>query len=188
MTIQTTGAVAVQRSGSSIGRINVSGDAVGGTISIQAGGAVNISGDLHADKLSSLASGGSIVIVATGDLITTSTSAISAIGSKLGSGTIDFSAGGRVDLGATIDVSGDEGGSFDVDAGADAVVRRVRGDGIGRRRERRRHDRPRRHAASSSSTRSRSPAARPSTARSAAAAARSTSKRTSATSPSRRTS
>lgn len=131
MTIQTTGAVAVQRSGSSIGRINVSGDAVGGTISIQAGGSVNISGDLHADKLSSLASGGSIVIVATGDVITTSTSSITAIGSKLGSGSVDFSAGGRIDLGETIDVSGDEGGSLDLSAGADVVVRRVRGDGTG---------------------------------------------------------
>jgi len=131
VTIQTTGAVDIQKAGSDAGRINVSGDLSGGTLKIVAGGSVTIAGEVNADKLSTAAAGGSIVVDAVGDIVTVLGSVVSAQGGTGGSGSIDFMSRGRVDLGETIDITGDEGGNLDVTSGAEAVVRRVRGDATG---------------------------------------------------------
>src|SRR6266850_83818 len=117
--------------GSDAGRINVSGDLSGGTLKIVAGGSVTIAGEVNADKLSTAAAGGSIVVDAVGDIVTVLGSVVSAQGGTGGSGSIDFMSRGRVDLGETIDITGDEGGNLDVTSGAEAVVRRVRGDATG---------------------------------------------------------
>ena len=129
--IETTGAVAVQRNGGSSGRIDVSGDAGAGTIQIVAGGAVTIGGELSANKLSSAAGGGSIIVDAGGDITTGLGSVLSAIGGTGASGEVDLTAGGRIELGDAVDITGDSAGSLGVFAGADAVVRRVRGDAFG---------------------------------------------------------
>ena len=131
VTIQTTGAVDIQKTGSDPGRINVSGDLLGGTLKIEAGGSVTIAGEVNADNLSGSAAGGSIVVDAVGDIVTLPGSVVSAQGGTGGSGRVDLSAGGRVNLGETVDIRGDEGGELDVSSGSEAVVRRVRGDASG---------------------------------------------------------
>jgi cysteine-rich repeat protein len=131
VTIQTTGAVDVQKSGSDVGRIDLSGDLAAGVLKIVAGGSVTISGDVTADKLSTAASGGSIVVDATGDIVTFAGSTLSALGGTGGDGSIDLVAGGRVNLGDTVDLTGDEGGALQVISGNETVVRRVRADATG---------------------------------------------------------
>jgi cysteine-rich repeat protein len=131
VTIETTGAVDIQQSGGDLGRINVSGDMRAGTLRITAGGSVNLAGEISANNLSTNAAGGSIVIDAGGDIVTQPSSVLSATGGIFGTGTLDLMAGGRVDLGETVDITGDEGGIFDIGSGSETVVRRVRGDATG---------------------------------------------------------
>lgn len=133
LTVVSAGAAAVQRSGSSIGRIDVSGNVTGGSISIEAGGAVRIDGKVNADGLSAAAGGGVIRVRATGDIASDANSVISAQGGSEspGGGTVDFVAGGKIDLGAVVRASGSDGGLVDLKAGAEAIVRGAEVIGVG---------------------------------------------------------
>ena len=124
--IFTTGAVTLQKSGSAKGVIDVSGNARAGTILIEAGGTVTLQGKMLAQQLASWGSGGNILVRTGGDFIAASQSNLAAGGGTLGyGGGIDIQAAGRVDLGDRVDLVGGEGGSLNVVAGADAVVRAV---------------------------------------------------------------
>jgi hypothetical protein len=98
--IQVTGAVTIQKAGLTNGRIDVSGNTSAGTIDIDAGSAISITGRLNADNLLATGSGGTILMVADGNLTTLTGSVLSATGGLSGpsGGTFDFQAGGTMDL------------------------------------------------------------------------------------------
>jgi cysteine-rich repeat protein len=126
ISIQTTGDVNVQKSGSIRARIDVSGDDQAGTIEILAGGTVTIAGRLNADGSTSAGSGGAITIRAGGDVIVPATSIISSTGGSLGvgGGDIDFGAGGNIDIGEVLDVRGVDAGSVTLTAGNQVLIRK----------------------------------------------------------------
>ena len=124
LTIQTTGDVNVQRNGTTRGRIDVSGNDLGGTINIIAGGTVTLAGRLNSDGLVS-GGGGTLMIRAGGDIIIPGGAIISALGGANGfdGGTMDFGAGGTIDVGDLLDASGTDGGVITLAAGGLAIVR-----------------------------------------------------------------
>ena len=99
ISIQTTGPVNIQKSGSARGRIDVSGDDQAGTIEIIAGGSVTIAGALNADNTTSAGTGGNITI---GDLIDVHGS---------DAGMVTLAAGGQVNV-QQIDAHGAGDGGF----------------------------------------------------------------------------
>ncbi len=120
--VVTTGNVSVDSS-SAVGRIDVSHGAVTGSIQITAGGSVNIKGRIAADG-QGVVSAGNIEIDAGGDIVSTSTSFISAAGTtnQGAGGDIALYANGAVRLGASIFVSGTDGGSVTIDTSAQVEV------------------------------------------------------------------
>ncbi len=127
ITIQTTGDINIQLSGALIGKIDVGGYGQGGAIQLTAGGTVTIAGWLLADGLLASSDGGYLEIDAGGDIITTSTSTLSAAGGStapIGGGEIDLYPDGQaaIDPGTVIDVSGSTGGNFNVYPGDLATV------------------------------------------------------------------
>jgi len=133
VTIATTGAVTLQ---GATGSIDASGDSGGGMIVITAGGSVTVFGKLLAKGLIGSAGpgwGGEIRIVADGDILTHLDSQISATGERSGGGggTVDLRAGGRVQLGELLDVSGSEGGALYVFSDGEIVAGEVKGRGSG---------------------------------------------------------
>ena len=132
VTIQTTGNVTLQKA-SQLGRIDVSGTVGTGTVRIIAGGTVTIAGKLIGNNIGPTAGGGTIIIKAGGDIITQPGSILQAIGSSGGgvSGSIDLTAAGRIDLGAIVDLSGADGGTLNLGAWGDVVVRGLQGDATG---------------------------------------------------------
>jgi cysteine-rich repeat protein len=131
ITIQTSGDVAVQKSGSLIGKIDVSGDALAGVIEIDAGGSITIGGKLQGDALTNAGAGGTVILNAINDITTLALSSISALGGQSADGEVDLSAGDRVNLADTINVNGDAGGTVNISAGADAVVADMTANGQG---------------------------------------------------------
>jgi hypothetical protein len=130
VTIQTTGAMTIEKSGTAVGEIDVSGSAQGGTVRIEAGGTVTIAGRLQADNTSVIGAGGNVVIRSGLDIVTLPGSTLSARGgTQAFGGLVDLLATGRVDLGELLDVTGGEGGALDVTAGTEAVIDDV--DSIG---------------------------------------------------------
>ena len=130
-TIQTTGNVTTQKSGTSVGRVLFSGDVAGGTVRIEAGGTVTIADKLTADSSTTTGAGGSIIITAGGDIVTLNASLLSAKGGDAGSGNVDLTARGRIDLGDIVDITGKEGGILSVVSGGEAIVRKVLGSATG---------------------------------------------------------
>jgi hypothetical protein len=132
--IEATANVAVQKSGSPIGIIDVSGTVSAGTMQILAGGTVSVTGgQLLASGTTAEASGGAISIDAGVDIITMSLSRISADAGVCGfpSGAVSLTAQGRINLGDRINIEGADGGSLTVSADNDVVVSTVRGNSIG---------------------------------------------------------
>lgn len=131
--METTGAVTVERTGSRTGRIDVSGIVEAGTIEIAAGGPVIIAGRLLARHLSSLGTGGAIMIRSPGDVTSLAGSLISASGGSDsgGGGLVTVMAGGTIALGEEIDVSGSDGGTVTLSADADIVLNAIRAIGNG---------------------------------------------------------
>lgn len=130
--VETTGNFAIQKASAS-GRVEVSGDTAGGMIMLNVGGSINIAGKLLADGLTLLSEGGSLLVRAGGDIITTSTAEIgvNAGNEGVGGGILDFEAGGRIELGATINAGGYDGGIVEITAGTDAIVRKIDAEATG---------------------------------------------------------
>ena len=134
ITIQTSGAVTVQKSGSGKG-INVSGNDQAGTVVINAAGSITVAGTINASQIAgaSDATGGTIQLNAGGNITIPLGSNVSATGGiqSTGGGEIDLTAAGNITLGDTIDVSGDCGGNFNLTAGGAAIVDKVNSTGAG---------------------------------------------------------
>ncbi len=129
LTIRTTGDITLQKSASSRSRIDVSGSDRAGSITIDSGGNVAINGRLTASNLAVDADAGDITIRAAGDLITRAGSEILAVGGSEGrSGRITMEAGGAIDLGDILDVSGEGDGSIELEAGTRIVTRALKGN------------------------------------------------------------
>jgi cysteine-rich repeat protein len=131
--IQTTGAVDVQRSGTSAGRIDVSADMSAGTMEIDAGGSITVSGRVLASNLSVAGAGGLLTFVAGGAVTFTAQSDVQAAGGSqsAGGGISVTSTGSRVEISSDLDVSGGGGGTVSVDAHDDVVLAQVSGNANG---------------------------------------------------------
>jgi len=134
--IDSTGSIALQGSGSTRSRIDVSSTVQGGTITLNAGGAITAAGDIVADGNGTEATGGVIMLTsAAGDFIV-SGSLSSNGGSDGGAGFISLVAqGGKIDISQPGDLSGGEfdGGELDLMASGDVIVRQeinVSGGGL----------------------------------------------------------
>jgi cysteine-rich repeat protein len=129
ISIQTTGNVNIQKSGTIRGRIDVSGNDEAGTIEILAGGTVTLGGRLNADGLTSDGSGGAMTIRAGGDIIVPTSSIISSTGGAfgVGGGDVDFGATGNIDIGDLLDVTGTDAGSVTLTAGKQLFIRQSPG-------------------------------------------------------------
>ena len=108
----------------------------GGTITLNAGGAITAAGDIVSDGNGTEASGGVIMLTsAAGDVIV-SGSLSSNGGSDAGGGFISVVAqGGKIDIAQPVDLSGGEfdGGELDLTASGDVIVRQeinVSGGGL----------------------------------------------------------
>lgn len=125
ISIRTTGDVNIQRSGTTRGRIDVSGTDQAGTIEIIAGGTVTIAGRLNADGSTSGGGGGNITIRAGVDIITPAGNIISCTGGTIGAGggDMDFGAARNIDIGDLLDVNGSDGGGVTLTAGNQLLVR-----------------------------------------------------------------
>ncbi len=133
VTIETTGAVDIQKSGTTRARIDVSGTYVAGAISIRAGGPITIGGRLGALQLVSSGGGGQINLETSAAIATSAGSEILATGgtnSMLPGGKIRMAAGTSIDLGDLLDVSGSQAGSIELTAGTTLVVRGLKGNGM----------------------------------------------------------
>ena len=125
--IDTTGDITLEASGSTLSRIDLSAAPnSGGTITLNAGGAMTVAGLVLSNGPSTEAGGGSISLVsAAGDLIVSGT--LSANGGSDGSGGFISveAAGGKIDLAQPVDVSAGEfgAGELDLTASGDVIVR-----------------------------------------------------------------
>lgn len=130
--IETTGNFAIQKASAS-GRVEVSGDIAGGLILLNVGGSINVAGKLLADGLGTAGEGGSLLVRASGDIITTSTAEIAVNGGNesVGGGIFDLEAGGQINLGATVNAGGSDGGIVEITAGTDAIVRKIDAEATG---------------------------------------------------------
>jgi cysteine-rich repeat protein len=133
LTITTTGAVNIQRSGSIRGIVDFSANDRAGTFNVIAGGNITVSGDIIANNLTVNGGNGVISLRSGGNITTGSLATIAAMGGDFSTGGfIDFTApNGMVDLGAAINANGGDGGVIDVLAGGDAVVRGINSTGGG---------------------------------------------------------
>lgn len=121
--IASSGAVDIQGATNNRSRIDVSANTAAGVIQIEATGSVAINGRLVASNLRATADGGSIAVIAGGN-ITSNSSPITEIvatgGSEApkGGGAIDLEAGGNIALASNtvIDVRGSNGGTVDLSA------------------------------------------------------------------------
>lgn len=120
------GDVVVDRA-SGIGRIDVSGNANAGNVSIVAGGGVTISGRVAADGLTNDAAGGSIDIRAGGGISSTTSAQLSATAGNAGGieGDIQLLANGAIRLGAAVDLVGESGGMLTIEGGDEVDIEDV---------------------------------------------------------------
>ncbi len=134
VTITTSGAVTLQKSGAVRAAIDVSANLQAGSITITSGDTVTVNGALSASQLVPGGSGGNITIAAAKDVISASGSSIDATGgvtSINGGGDITIDAGGKLDFGDIIDVTGSNAGNIDLSSGGDFISRGIRGNGNG---------------------------------------------------------
>jgi cysteine-rich repeat protein len=133
-TINSGGPVDVQASGSTVGRISIGTDWLGGTIAITAAGSVTISGAVQSSDTTNNANGGNVTITSSGgDIITNTGSTLAAQGGTnfAGGGFVSLSAAGRVSVAQSVDVSGGQLDAGEVDATTlqqDVVLNGVVGD------------------------------------------------------------
>ena len=124
--IDATGDVAVQRVGTSAGKIDVSAAAYAAALEIRAGGSAVLDGKLLADGTGGSGSGGSISVTAAGDITSQLNSSISATAGSGVYGDVDLSADGDVRLGDLVNVNGNDGGTLKISAGGDVELADVK--------------------------------------------------------------
>lgn len=124
--IATAGDVSLQTSPS----INVSGNASGGDIVVEAGGSVEVTGRLEAGNIGSFSGGGGITIRAEGNIHTTGP-LIATGGTEFCGGSVDLEAQGSIDLDGNVEVRGNDGGQVDISAGQSIAVEQIDALGIG---------------------------------------------------------
>jgi cysteine-rich repeat protein len=126
LTITTTGAVDIQKAPTTTvrGSIDVSGNARCGTVTINAGGPITVSGDILTNNLTTSAGNGIISLRSGGDVTSGPASRIEAAGGTLtAGGYIEILAVGKADLGTSLVASGGDGGVVDISTGGEAIVR-----------------------------------------------------------------
>lgn len=119
--VTVTGTIAVQ-TGATLARIDVSGSS-GGNISLTAGGAITIDGQLLADATAAAGDGGEIDVDGAAVALS-ALGKISAMGGRSGTGG-DVSVTAEttdVSLAGTLDMSGSDGGSATIEANRDAHI------------------------------------------------------------------
>jgi hypothetical protein len=133
LTITTTGAVNIQRSGSFKGVVDFSANIKGGTFSVVAGGSITVSGDIIANNLTPNGGNGVISLRSDGDITSGTNSTIAAMGGDFSTGGfVDVNAPkGKVDFGTSINVNGGDGGVVDILSGGESIVRGINGIGGG---------------------------------------------------------
>jgi cysteine-rich repeat protein len=111
--IETTGNIVLQRNGSTRARIDAHGQLGGGGIVLDAGGAVDLAGDLRVDGTAADANGGQVVIDTTGGTgALTMTGDINGMGGLAsGGGSVTIETGGALVAGA-MDLTGGSDGGF----------------------------------------------------------------------------
>jgi cysteine-rich repeat protein len=136
-TITSGGAVDVQKSGLTVGRISMGTDWTNAFITITAAGSVTISGQVQSSNTTNSANGGTISITSSGgNIITNPGSTLAAKGGAgfASGGSITLNAAGRVSVAQSMDVSGGDldAGLVDVTAQQqDVVLNGVAGDASG---------------------------------------------------------
>ena len=118
-----------------IADVTVSTDDLAGDIFISAASAT-ITGRIHADGTTGFGLGGEVIIRTVGNLTVTSTGEVAAENGvqAFSPGSIELTAGGNIDVAttATLSVKGGDGGTLDMDAGEDVIVRNdISADGNG---------------------------------------------------------
>ncbi|HJQ84235.1 MAG TPA: hypothetical protein VKA21_09180 [Candidatus Binatia bacterium] len=135
--VVTTGAIAIQASGTTQSRIDVSGESPGGRIELTAGSAVTLAGNVIARATTTAGRGGIVIVRGGTDLDATGPITVTGGGQAVG-GDVDLAAPGALTLGGVVDVSGGGGGggTITLDAGnvsttnrLDASARTGGGDG-----------------------------------------------------------
>src|SRR5579885_1887412 len=123
ITVNTSGDIAVQISGTANGRIDVSGDAGAGDITLNAGGAVSIAGLVVAHASTSDGDGGCIMVTA-GSTIGITGQLDASSGSQGAGGMICLEAVGAVSVSGVLDATGGDfdGGEVDVDSSQGSVT------------------------------------------------------------------
>lgn len=123
LVITIAGDADVQVEGTTKGRIDVSGDLVGGSMLLSCGGNLTVGGALLAQAGSSEGDGGTLDALVTGNILV-SGSAAAGSGSQGGGGDVSLTAQGSITITGTIDASGGDlgGGSIDLDAGTTMSV------------------------------------------------------------------
>jgi len=131
--IETTGTVNIQKNSFNTARIDVSGNATAGAISITAGGTVTISGNLSATNNGVHASnGGSIRIDTSGDInVTGQLNVTGGDQSAGGGGDVDLDADGQILLNGAVNLVGSDAGTLETCAGDATTLRQIMGNASG---------------------------------------------------------
>ena len=123
--IDSTGAIQINATGSTRARIDLSADAIAGSMTLNAQTGITVTGDLIADANTPDGSGGTITLVTVaGDVMVSGSLSVQG-GSNADGGSIFIQAAGKVDLSQVVDISGGDfgAGELDITAGGDAFVR-----------------------------------------------------------------
>ncbi len=134
LTIETVGSITLQKNGSTRARIDVSGNAVAGSVMLRAGTTISIAGRIEANQLTASGAGGRIVFESGGNTTTSLGSIIAATGgnqSTIGGGVMSVNAQGDVALGDEVDISGSNGGQATISAVGSIVLSGLRANGTG---------------------------------------------------------
>jgi cysteine-rich repeat protein len=123
ITIVAVTTIAVEASGSTLARVDTSGDGGGGRIDFTAGGAVTLAGSLTSRGSTNAGPGGTISIVAGSSLTVTGPITASGGSQEVG-GDVGFSATNALTIGGVVDASGGSvgGGTITCDAGGDLTT------------------------------------------------------------------
>lgn len=115
--VTTTGDVAVLRSGTSSARIDVSDFVLPGSITVDAGGAIEVGGIVTARGTGVASGSGTIALIAGEDVTVSGTLEAQGGGDDIGGDVIVQAPFGNVVLSGVVDVTGGSGGSIDILAG-----------------------------------------------------------------------